>query len=120
MSNGAAPSTARRHWRAITVGIALAVIGGAGLVFRQRLTVSKVEASIQKAGVVQGMPAERVAAVLDSLGAEHSPPRDSVMFANFGRSFTELFVHGDVAGEFRFDRERRLTSYAVREVLTGM
>jgi hypothetical protein len=44
---------------------------------------------------------------------------DRSVGARLGRSFEDFFIHGDILAEFRFDSTGRLTSHAVREVLTG-
>jgi hypothetical protein len=42
-----------------------------------------------------------------------------VVAVNFGRSFNDLFVRGDITGRFRFDTAGRLVSRELREYLTG-
>jgi hypothetical protein len=79
-----------------------------------------VEATLSTAGVRPGVSAERLFAVLDSLQATHSAlAPDGVVTVRFGRSFSDLFVRGDIAGTFRFDTAGRLVSRELKERLTG-
>ncbi len=109
------------RWTVTTVALG-AVLVAVNWIARRReyRTVAGVEASLSTAGVRPGVSAERVFAVLDSLQASHSAlASDGVVTVRFGRSFGDLFVHGDIAGRFEFDTAGRLVSREVRENLTG-
>lgn len=87
---------------------------------REYRTVAGVEATLSAAGVQPGVSTERVFAVFDSLQASHSAlAPDGVVTVHFGRSFSDLFVHGEIAGTFRFDTADRLVSRELKERLTG-
>jgi hypothetical protein len=87
---------------------------------RQYRTIASAEAKLVIAGVTPGVAADRVVAVLDSLGAEHSSLNsEGVLSAQLGRSFEDGFVRGDLFAEFRFDSTGHLKSRLVREQLTG-
>ncbi|HET7552700.1 MAG TPA: hypothetical protein VFK04_15515 [Gemmatimonadaceae bacterium] len=110
-----------RRWTAIAVALG-AVFVAVNWIGRRReyRTVAGVEATLGAAGVRPGVGAERVFAVLDSLRANYSAlASDGVVTVSFGRSFSDLFVRGDIAGRFEFDTAGRLVSREVRENLTG-
>lgn len=110
-----------RRWIVIAVvfGAVLAVVSWIGR-RREYRTAAGVQATLNAAGVRPGVSAERVFAVLDSLQGNHSElAADGVVTVRFGRSFNDLFVHGDIAGTFRFDTAGRLVSRELEERLTG-
>jgi hypothetical protein len=110
-----------RRW--ILIGAMLvAVLAAVSWMGRRReyRTVAGVEAVLDGSGVRPGASAERVLEVLDSLQATHSDfVAGGVVTVNFGRSFSDLFVGGAIAGRFQFDTAGRLVSRELEEYLTG-
>jgi hypothetical protein len=87
---------------------------------RDYRSVVSTEAQLDAAGVSPGVKVSRVLAVLDSLGAIHSPLNaDRTIGARIGRSFENGMIHGDIHATFRFDTTQRLVARSIREVLTG-
>ena len=113
-----------RRWRWFSIILTLCVVlfGTLSWVGRRRVyrTVDGTEMLLGAAGVAPGIPAARLLAILDSLKVDHSTlGTGGIVGARMGRSFDDFMIHGDIHATFRFDSTGRLSSHAVREVLTG-
>ena len=106
-----------RPMRAAALAASLAMAVGCD---HERMTLHQVERVLAEK-LPNGSSPERVSALLDSLGLEHSgydvQRRDiAAVIKNTSRSFV---VDGSIHAEFVFDEDRKLVDRKVREVLTG-
>jgi hypothetical protein len=87
---------------------------------RHYRTVASAESQLVQAGVAPGVAADRVYAVLESLGADHlDVDSRGVLFARLGRSYEDpLAGHGDLIAEFLFDATGCVKSWRVHEEVT--
>lgn len=101
-----------KRWTVIAA-VLVAVLAVVSWIGRRReyCTTAGMETALNAAGVQPGASVERVFAVLDSLQATHSElAPDGVVTVSFARSFSDLFVRGDITGRFQFDMAGRLVS----------
>ena len=113
-------ANSRRGWSSIVVALVLVLVAGWWLVAPHTyMTVREVRASLA-AAIPDGADASRVLAILDSLHAEHSDlVRDSLVTANFGKSWRQGMISAEIFGTFYFDSQRPLLTYKVEEISTG-
>ncbi len=86
----------------------------------RRTTVGEIDRLLSK-HVPVGSPHQRVTAVLDSLGVEHSSYDASVreIRAIWRRTSVDLFQHTSIEARFLFDEAGQLVRYELMESITA-
>jgi len=110
----------KRRWLLLVAALVLVLVAGWWLVAPHTyMTVREVRASLA-AAIPDGADASRVLAILDSLHAEHSDlVRDSLVTANFGKSWRQGIISAEIFGTCYFDSQRHLVTDKVEEISTG-